>query len=102
MLQCCLHVRSTVSAFSFPSMAVVNWASKDEREAMRVKCPHCGARHDVSHRVVITEADRLRDVRNGRPAAVDDESSPEVDGNRLTPEELNARRLRDVEDCKEE
>jgi len=49
---------------------------------MRVYCKNCKTTHDVSNAAVLAEADRLRTVRNGRPAGVKcDPSVPEVDGN---------------------
>jgi len=55
---------------------------------MRVKCCNCGCRFDVPIRAVLEDADRIR--QRQKPPAV------ESDGNKLAPDDVEARRVRDA------
>lgn len=53
---------------------------------MRVKCPHCGNKFDIPIRTVLAEAERLKEIRAGRPAGAADPDAPDADGNVLPPD----------------
>lgn len=61
---------------------------------MRVTCPCCQKRFDVSNREVLAMAARLAEQRKGRNPGAN--VGPDVDGNVLRPEDAEAKRLRDA------
>lgn len=70
---------------------------------MKVYCPNCKQTHDIAIKAILAEADRLRAVRNGRPAGAKyDPSAQEVDGN-VPPEPIDAinNAMRGKRGCKE-
>lgn len=54
---------------------------------MRVKCPHCGDKFDIAIRAVLAEAERLKEIRAGHPAAVSNPDAPEANSNVLPPDD---------------
>jgi hypothetical protein len=52
---------------------------------MRIACPHCHQRFDVSHGAVLKEAARLAEKRKAAPAAL-----PAREGNVLDPKDATA------------
>ena len=60
---------------------------------MRVECPcGCGHRFDVPIRAVMAEADRLRQKQK---KSTDRRPASQINGNVLSPQDLEAKRLRD-------
>ncbi len=58
---------------------------------MRIRCPRCHEKFDLSHRQVLTEAARLAKQRAVAPAP----TQGAIDGNVLPANDLDAKRLRD-------